>query len=88
MDLPPLKPRVKPEILPNNPGIPEGFKSNFMAMIKGVKNMHHQIIKENQNKTLNESSKNGSFRPVDKTLEAYMLRKNKKYKEKQEKTIS
>ncbi|KAG4306494.1 hypothetical protein PORY_000482, partial [Pneumocystis oryctolagi] len=80
LNLPPLK--VKIEKLPSSSGSLEGFKSNFTTIVEGIKNAHRQAIEiaQNKSKKVNESSKNTYTRPVDRTLEAYMLRKKEKNK--------
>ncbi|KTW29743.1 hypothetical protein T552_00950 [Pneumocystis carinii B80] len=82
LNLPPLKPKTQSDKSDNSKDS-EGFKSNFIAMVEGIKNTHRQVLETSKNvyKTSNQSNKH---RPVDKTLEAYMLRKKIKYKQKQE----
>ncbi|QSL64905.1 hypothetical protein MERGE_002209 [Pneumocystis wakefieldiae] len=82
LNLPPIKPKVESNKLDNseNSG---GFKSNFTAMVEGIKNTHRQIIETGQSVYKKSNESNKCFHPTDKTLEAYMLRKKNKYKEKQ-----
>ncbi|KTW32641.1 uncharacterized protein T551_00126 [Pneumocystis jirovecii RU7] len=85
LNLPPLRPKVKLEQLSDGSANSEGFKSSFTTIVEGVKNAHRQAIEvaQSKSKKSNGLHKNDYLRPVDKTLEAYMLRKKEKYKAKQ-----
>ncbi|KAG5439469.1 hypothetical protein PCANB_002043 [Pneumocystis canis] len=88
LNLPPIRQKVKFEKDQNDKGVSGGFKSNFMTIVEGIKNTHRQVIEATQetSRKLTKSSKENYLRPVDKTLEAYMLKKKEKYKAKQEGT--